>query len=67
MQSESDQMPQKAKTYKVGDLIKLEKRIRHILISSDNWGAVAEIWVHTDKNNPSKEEDIVRVSDDYGR
>ena len=28
---------------------------------------VSEIWQHTDPNNPSDENDIVRISDDYGR
>jgi hypothetical protein len=28
---------------------------------------VAEIWQHTDPENPSDEDDIVRVSDDFGR
>ena len=32
-----------------------------------SWGRVAEIWVHEDPNNPSDEEDIVRVQDDYAR
>jgi len=27
----------------------------------------AEIWQHTDKNNPSDEDDIIRVQDDFGR
>lgn len=31
------------------------------------WGVVAEIWQHTDKDNPSNEDDIVRVQDDFGR
>jgi hypothetical protein len=33
----------------------------------DGWGIVAEIWRHTDVENPSNEEDIVRVQDDFGR
>jgi hypothetical protein len=28
---------------------------------------LAEIWQHTDDANPSNEDDIVRVQDDFGR
>jgi hypothetical protein len=50
-----------------GEVIKLEKGERHRLVGSDEWGVVAEIWVHADLENPSNEEDIVRLQDDYGR
>jgi mannose-6-phosphate isomerase-like protein (cupin superfamily) len=47
--------------------IKMEKGERHRLIGLDSWGIVAEIWQHTDSENPSDEEDIVRLQDDFGR
>ncbi|WP_304196468.1 phosphoheptose isomerase [Flavobacterium alvei] len=47
--------------------IKMEKGERHRLIGLDTWGIVAEIWQHTDPENPSDEEDIVRLQDDFGR
>ena len=50
-----------------GDEVKLEKGERHRLIGLDNYAVLAEIWQHTDYNNPSDEDDIVRLSDDYGR
>jgi len=50
-----------------GDEVKLEKRERHRLIGLDDYAVLAEIWQHTDYNNPSDEDDIVRLSDDYGR
>jgi mannose-6-phosphate isomerase len=50
-----------------GDIIELQKGERHRLIGLDRWGIVAEIWRHTDVNNPSDEDDIVRVQDDFGR
>ena len=50
-----------------GDGIKLVKGERHRLIGLDNYAVIAEIWQHTDPNNPSDENDIVRLSDDYGR
>jgi mannose-6-phosphate isomerase len=50
-----------------GDIIKLKQGERHRLIGLDDWGMVAEIWQHTDESNPSNEDDIVRVQDDFGR
>ena len=35
-------------------------RLRPLLRSS-------EIWQHTDADNPSDEDDIIRVQDDFGR
>ena len=55
------------KTYGKGDQIKLKQGERHRLIGLEDFCLVAEIWQHTDKNNPSNEEDIVRVQDDFGR
>ena len=52
---------------KVGDKIKLRQGKRHRLIGLDGWGVVAEIWQHTDEANPSDEDDIVRLQDDFGR
>lgn len=51
----------------VNEVISLAQGERHRLVGSENWGLVAEIWMHTDPNSPSNEEDIVRVSDDYSR
>ena len=50
-----------------GSFIKLEKGERHRLIGLETWGIVAEIWQHTNPENPSDEDDIVRVQDDFGR
>lgn len=52
---------------KEGDKIKLQQGERHRLIGLEDWGIVAEIWQHTDADNPSDEEDIVRLQDDFGR
>jgi mannose-6-phosphate isomerase-like protein (cupin superfamily) len=54
-------------TLKIGDIIKLKQGERHRLIGLDDWGIVAEIWQHTDELNPSDEDDIVRLQDDYSR
>lgn len=50
-----------------GDIIRLAKGKRHRLMGLEHWGIVAEIWQHTDENNPSDEDDIVRLQDDFGR
>lgn len=54
-------------TLKSGDVIRLKQGERHRLIGLDTWGIIAEIWQHTDTDNPSNEDDIVRVQDDFGR
>ena len=51
----------------IGDVILLKQGERHRLVGLDGWGIVAEIWRHTDEINPSDEEDIVRLQDDFGR
>ena len=51
----------------VGDTITLKQGERHRLIGLDDYAVIAEIWQHTDLNNPSDEDDIVRVQDDFGR
>lgn len=51
----------------LGEIVSLGKGERHRLIGTDNWGVVAEIWMHTDPADPSDEEDIVRLQDDYSR
>lgn len=52
----------------IGDIIQLKQGERHRLIGLEGgWGIVAEIWRHTDAANPSDEDDIVRVQDDFGR
>lgn len=50
-----------------GELVRLNQGERHRLVGKHSWGVVAEIWMHTDKDNPSDEEDIVRVEDDFAR
>ena len=50
-----------------GKQIKIAKEERHRIIGTNKYALVAEIWIHTDMNNPSDEEDIVRVQDDFDR
>jgi len=52
----------------IGDIVRLKQGERHRLIGlQDEWGVVAEIWMHTDPANPSDEDDIIRLQDDFGR
>ena len=55
------------KILKEGDSIRLSQGERHRLVGLGSYGVVAEIWQHTDSANPSDEDDIVRVQDDFGR
>lgn len=50
-----------------GETIELACGERHRLVGMDKWGVIAEIWQHQDAANPSDEEDIVRLEDDFGR
>jgi mannose-6-phosphate isomerase-like protein (cupin superfamily) len=52
---------------KAGEQIEIKKEERHRIIGTDKYALVAEIWIHTDKDNPSDEKDIVRVQDDFDR
>lgn len=57
----------KLQVLNLGEIIKLKQGERHRLIGLDGWGVVAEIWQHIDAENPSDEEDIYRLQDDFGR
>ena len=62
-----DNNPNEMEILKEGDIIKIQTEERHRLVGLSNFGVVAEIWIHTDLNNPSDEQDIVRLQDDYSR
>lgn len=55
------------KMFNSNDLVKFDKGERHRLVGLDTVGLVAEIWIHTDENSPSDENDIVRLQDDFSR
>ncbi len=50
-----------------GDKTSIALGQRHRLIGLYDWTVVAEIWQHQDPQNPSDENDIVRVEDNFGR
>ncbi|MGI4870894.1 MAG: hypothetical protein ACRYFX_06920 [Janthinobacterium lividum] len=56
-----------AQAYATGERIVLRQGERHRLVGLADWGILAEIWQHTDATQPSDENDIVRVQDDFGR
>jgi len=66
VKSDTDQQPP-THTYQPADVITLKQGERHRLVGLQEWGVLAEIWQHTDPQNPSNEDDIVRVQDDFGR
>lgn len=63
-QTDQEREPKKLQT---GEIIRLHQGERHRLVGLDGWGMIAEIWQHTDPSQPSDEDDIVRVQDDFGR
>ena len=50
-----------------GDHVVIGQGQRHRLVGLDKYGVIAELWQHVDPENPSNEQDIIRVSDDFGR
>ncbi len=56
-------------TYTAGDELSYGAEMRHRAGAPEDgeWCVVAEIWQHTDQENPTDESDIVRLVDDFGR
>ena len=53
---------------KSGDEVQFATGECHRLVGADdNFTVVAEIWQHTDPDNLSNEDDIIRLQDDYSR
>lgn len=51
-----------------GTVVQFQKGERHRLVGvATKYAIVAEIWQHTDGDQPSDEDDIVRLADDYKR
>lgn len=65
--SETDTQPESPQIYQQSEQIMIPVGTRHRNAKVGNFGIVAEIWVHTDPGNLSDEDDIRRISDDYGR
>ncbi len=54
-------------TLNTGEDIILNSEKNHRLCGLENAGIVAEIWMHNNPSDPSTEEDIVRLEDDFHR
>lgn len=65
--SETDEEPKEPNLYINDEIIDIPVGTRHRLAGLGERGIVAEIWINMDKDNPSDEEDIRRISDDFGR
>ncbi len=63
----NDDIEKSANELKIGDTVLIKQGERHRILGMESWGIIAEIWCHTDPSNPSNEEDIVRIQDDFGR
>lgn len=66
VRSETDELKD-TQNMVLNELIELKTGERHRLVGLNAWGIVAEIWVHTNPAQLSDEDDIVRVSDEFGR
>ena len=67
LEEDNNSIRSRKNIFSKGSLITLKQGERHRLIGLNDFGVIAEIWQHTDVNNPSDENDIVRIQDDYGR
>jgi len=54
-------------TLQENETIHIAQGQRHRLVGLQTWGVIAEIWIHCDPDQPSDENDIVRLEDDFGR
>lgn len=67
MVSENDNPPESHEVLSAGEAVQHGNQVRHRLIGLESWGVLAEIWQHTEPGNPSDEDDIIRLEDQYGR
>lgn len=65
--SPTDEQPEEMGVYNKDETVEMELGTRHRLVGMDDWGIVAEIWIHSFPENPSDEDDIRRIEDDFGR
>ena len=54
-------------SFHTGEIIDIKLKERHRIVGLNNHSIIAEIWIHIDLNNPSDEDDIIRLQDDYSR
>lgn len=67
MKSTTDEMGESI-TVPTGEVVQFGRSERHRLVgAADTYTLVAEIWQHTNPQDLSDEDDIVRLQDDYKR
>jgi mannose-6-phosphate isomerase len=64
--SQTDEEINKQVVWK-SQVVDIPQGMRHRGVGLGQWALVAEIWQHTDPVNPSDEDDIVRIQDDFDR
>lgn len=53
--------------FNMGDRVIIPCGYWHRIAGLNGWSVIAELWEHMDPENPSDEDDIVRVEDDFSR
>ena len=67
LESQDDEMGEAVAAFP-GDIVKFDVGTRHRGIAPvDNYTLVAEVWQHTDPEQPSDENDITRLHDQFAR
>lgn len=64
--SMNDEKPE-VQTLTQGEAVQFNPNERHTGVGLESWGVVAEFWQHTSPEQPSDDDDIVRLEDKYGR
>ena len=54
-------------TLKEDNTIQIAQGQRHRLVGLETWGVIAEVWIHSDPDAPSDENDTVPLEDDAVR
>jgi mannose-6-phosphate isomerase-like protein (cupin superfamily) len=67
MLSQTDKEPKSPEIKNTNSIIKIGPQTRHRIVGLTEPAIVAEIWIHTNENNPSDANDITRLDDDYER
>ena len=65
--SQTDDQPQTPTNVNQGEIFQVPQGHRHRLCATHTWVVWAEMWIHTNPDNPSQEDDNIRVQDDFGR
>ena len=54
-------------TYDAGSQLEIPCGYIHRITGLQTWAVIAELWEHTSPDQPSDENDIVRIEDDFSR